>query len=1105
MSPPDHIREAFESAKDAFKKSLDNDEVFKDLLETSSIDDVWALTEKLQKQPYVERRMRHMAKISGFLDKLHVYTSTVDTFVSAKPEILALIWGPIRLLLAWTANDARFGDAVVSSMEKIGNALPQFGEMAKTFSESTKLGQVMALFFRDILEFYSITLKFFLLPRRRQFFEAIWPRQKEKIDLVAKQLEQHTASMKDEVTLLHIRAEHEARTRSLALFDQTAEFQLVQKFQALKIEVSPQTYSDRLDWLVNRSSDGSSDWLISKTFLAAAAVEEVRSHNNTLFVFVSHLQPTYATARSILQSLVFQLACQSKDAQEILVNSGARDVSSHAKDVSRLLKALLIESGPIFIIIDGLDEMELEERKILLQQLVDMDSCPETRVLFSSRPEDDIACILGTKAMSIYVDKRNSRSIEAYVRQRAQNWIENGNFDQQAQKEIQCLLSPIAARAEGMFLFARIILDNAELLTECQEIKQELKVLPLDLNDAYQRILSKINDLPSALRRKARTILGWIGCSPIPMTVHEMEQALLVDLDSKVAPSVSAPVRFVRICGPIVEVVGEIPQFVHFTVKEYIFSQQISRSINMSEAYHDLALSTLTYLSSDIINVNISDEKLRDNILGGKYRLYWFATGQWISLALRCMKESKDPSISPNLQASLLWLAMTLKNDKFEKQSDSLTPTFQYSESSFPEIAQIIDDVLHFRRNELQTEWNFINNHFTRGDIKALLYDLTRKGDINQLKEVATKLPRSERWVNNAAMGPARQLAAAMGSLPMVRILTYNDANDNPFSSETPLCSAMMRSENVDLFRWVLDSFRLSENIPTWSHLASEAFATSSPEMYSEWESFLLDPLRTLGGATTNTWSFSTLAPHGFRRASTLIPLHNKRYALFSDIAFRAIKKNAMYEERLIQTWNRLVEAIGPLDPRFLGFSLTRLAMSSKPSNKLGAELLRLGAPIDFPRGNASAIMEKSEMGAHRQADASSFQDRTISPRRRPYRRFYRGRTALHNATRGTSEEAVKFAQFLLAYGADPNYGYAGRKPEQEEGAALMQKWLGETWEELVERTRFVRPENMDLQNMEEQEEADDEGDDSSTTESRGRAKRRRTAYDGEEGNGQRM
>lgn len=37
----------------------------------------------------------------------------------------------------------------------------------------------------------------------------------------------------------------------------------------------------------------------------------------------------------------------------------------------------------------------------------------------------------------------------------------------------------------GMFLYVRIVFDNAELFNDPEEIKNELRVLPLDLNDAY--------------------------------------------------------------------------------------------------------------------------------------------------------------------------------------------------------------------------------------------------------------------------------------------------------------------------------------------------------------------------------------------------------------------------------------------------------------------------------------------------------------------------------------------------------------------------------------------------------------------------------------------
>jgi hypothetical protein len=51
------------------------------------------------------------------------------------------------------------------------------------------------------------------------------------------------------------------------------------------------------------------------------------------------------------------------------------------------------------------------------------------------------------------------------------------------------------------------------------------------------------------------------------MTCLELDQALLVSDDSR-APLVEASSRLSRLCGPIIEVVDDTPQFVHFTAKE---------------------------------------------------------------------------------------------------------------------------------------------------------------------------------------------------------------------------------------------------------------------------------------------------------------------------------------------------------------------------------------------------------------------------------------------------------------------------------------------------------------------------------------------------------
>lgn len=65
--------------------------------------------------------------------------------------------------------------------------------------------------------------------------------------------------------------------------------------------------------------------------------------------------------------------------------------------------------------------------------------------------------------------------------------------------------------------------------------------------------------------------------------------------------------------------------------------------------------------------------------------------------------------------------------------------------------------------------------------------------------------------------------------------------------------------------------------------------------------------------------------------------------------------------------------------------------------------------------------------------------------------------TALYAVSVKRTENAAHFAKFLLESGADPTLGISGRLPGEQIGARNISKWLGMTWEELVESTKSAR------------------------------------------------
>lgn len=367
------------------------------------------------------------------------------------------------------------------------------------------------------------------------FFESLWPRRLEEVNEVVKNITHHTTLLRDVVTLQHIREEHAFRTKAIAAFREEAQFRELEKFRALRTHVSPRFYDDRLDWLLTRSSETSADWLFQvgdfkrwidvsnpavrllwlrgipgagKTFLSAAAVGEAKKHHRTLFVFVSNAQESSATAKAALQSLLFQLAWDDEDVQTVLTQAKEQALYGSTQYIVDMLKTSLGVVGATYIILDGLDEMETSERGVLLQQLTGLSECSELKILVSSRPEDDIANILDGKATSIRVEQGNAASIQSYVKKRTESWVCDPAFDEAAQKLVRRLVAPVADKANGkyntsnstallarlgtdavtpigMFLYARIVLDNAELLTGLEEIERDLEALPADLDEVY--------------------------------------------------------------------------------------------------------------------------------------------------------------------------------------------------------------------------------------------------------------------------------------------------------------------------------------------------------------------------------------------------------------------------------------------------------------------------------------------------------------------------------------------------------------------------------------------------------------------------------------------
>ncbi|KAF8536864.1 hypothetical protein BDD12DRAFT_781117 [Trichophaea hybrida] len=98
--------------------------------------------------------LEHMNKIRPYLDGLQRYGDVIGLFVSSKPEILALIWGPIKFLLQLASNYFHSYDKLLDVFHELGSSLPQFQQIENVFQGSSQMANYLGLFYAEIIEFH---------------------------------------------------------------------------------------------------------------------------------------------------------------------------------------------------------------------------------------------------------------------------------------------------------------------------------------------------------------------------------------------------------------------------------------------------------------------------------------------------------------------------------------------------------------------------------------------------------------------------------------------------------------------------------------------------------------------------------------------------------------------------------------------------------------------------------------------------------------------------------------------------------------------------------------------------------------------------------------
>ncbi|KAJ4266996.1 hypothetical protein NW762_003094 [Fusarium torreyae] len=578
-------------------------------------DTVMIFTAQLDRDNQLRKGRGIACRLSSILQSVQAFSTVVDTFVSSRPEIAALVWGSIKTAMLIAVNYTSYFEALSILFMESSQQCPRFAEYQALYATSTRLQKALCDFHASIIHCWREQLKIAFFQSFKQEFEPdaneiqrLGKGVKDEINLAKAQADrqdqvlqdkERVAASKQRSRLRRFIPKVESELNSIKeLQVQGSTRRAVLERQRLLESLSSHDYVTPFKEARKKHQHGTAEWVFStprfirwcqgtglglfwcsgkigsgKTVLCAHAINHVllkKSHEDRVAFFLQYDNSNSLAAETIIRSII---------RQSINVTTLSEHIENQLRELDRkhfvqlqewtlLLRQTIEHLGGFFIFIDGLDECDSFERRALLDILSSL--------------------AVTTLGLRIFIASRDSLYTDLKAR-----------FPHMEHVTMtpDCLAPDIGTYTEAAI---RERMQNGDLVCgdPCllNEIRDTLTrhadgILPKDLEETFARALSRI-----IFRQKkvelVQKIFQWVAVAKRPLTLDEVREAVSIDvgqLDLKAERLVREMSPVVLWCENLLQVTEEQPrslQFAHGTIRDFLTRGNLP--INFSDFHVDL-------------------------------------------------------------------------------------------------------------------------------------------------------------------------------------------------------------------------------------------------------------------------------------------------------------------------------------------------------------------------------------------------------------------------------------------------------------------------------------------------------------------------------------
>jgi ankyrin repeat protein len=277
-----------------------------------------------------------------------------------------------------------------------------------------------------------------------------------------------------------------------------------------------------------------------------------------------------------------------------------------------LLRKVSNHVSRYFIIIDAVDELPTLDEMICEDVRSDflqtISKLPSAKIFITSRPHISSKAFF-QNALHIPIEASDT-DLRTFLEAKISTSKRLGGIVSKDKTLKEQIVQTITAKASGMFLLARLQLEQLMAAITPRQVRMMLEKLSKKLADIYECAIMRIKQQPDIEAKLGMRTIFWIACSRRALTVSEITQALSIESEDEsldeggiidiqiILESCAGLIHLQAVSSDLDLEYGpfcneDTLHFTHHTMQEYMSE---GRAGPLSNSHCDIANTCLTYL-----------------------------------------------------------------------------------------------------------------------------------------------------------------------------------------------------------------------------------------------------------------------------------------------------------------------------------------------------------------------------------------------------------------------------------------------------------------------------------------------------------------------------